>query len=140
MLLKDKVFIDADAFVAIINSQDSNHKKAISLSNKIKRENIEIITSSHAVGEAITVVSQEAGLRKAVLFGRKIYKGEIIIMDANRNQQRKALDLFSQAKSKNVRFTDYINMVFMDELGVDTIFSFDKHYQRAGYRLFEMNK
>lgn len=130
--------MDADAFVAIINSHDSNHKKAMSLSKKIKQENIEIITSSYAVGEAITVISQEAGLGKAVLFGEKIYMGEIIILDADRNQQIKALNLFSTANSKNVRFTDYINIIFMNELGIDTIFSFDKHYQKAGYKLLEI--
>lgn len=133
---ESKIFIDADAFVAIINFQDSNHKKAIKLICHIKKKNLKVLTSSFAVGEAITVISQKIGQKKAIAFGRKIYQGEIGILGPERVQQIKALEKFARQKSKNARFTDFVNMVLMDELEIKRIFSFDKHYPKSGYKLF----
>lgn len=129
-----KIFIDADAFVATVNLEDSNHKRAISLSKFVRSRKFEAVTSNFAIGEAITVISQKTGLAKAIKFGIEVYQGEILIVDVNRSQQMEALARLAQQKSKNVRFTDFINMVLMDELRIKTIFSFDKHYRKAGYR------
>jgi len=132
---KSRIFIDADAFVALANPKDSNHKKALRLSRAIKFQKTEVFVSSFAIGEAITVISQKIGLNKAFVFGIQAYEGEVIIIDANRDQQLKALKRIPQQTSKNIRFADFINMVLMDELKIKIIFSFDKHYQKSGYEL-----
>lgn len=138
LLKASRIFIDADAFVATINAKDSNHQKAITISKYIKHRHVQAITSNFTIGEAITVISQKTGLEKAISFGRKIYKGEILIIDAARNTQLEALEKFSLVKSKNVRFTDFVNMALMEELKITTIFSFDKHYKQAGFTLLNL--
>lgn len=132
---RGRLFVDADAFVSLSNKEDRNYKKALKLSKLVKDWKTEVLTSSFAIGEAITVISQKVGLDKAVAFGINAYKGELIILDASRLQQLQALKRFSQQRSKNVRFTDFVNMVLMDELKVETIFSFDRHYKKEGYEL-----
>ncbi len=136
MVNDNRIFIDADAFVALANASDSNHRRAVTASQRINNQGIELATSSFAIGEAITVISQRCSVVKAVEFGRKIYEGEIFIIDANRVHQLNALEKFALQRSKNARFTASLNMVLMDELGVKTIFSFDKHYKKARYQLF----
>lgn len=133
---RGRLFVDADAFVSLSNKEDRNYKKALKLSKLVKERKTEVLTSSFAIGEAITVISQKVGLDKAVAFGINAYKGELIILDASRLQQLKALKRFSQQRSKNVRFTDFVNMVLMDELKIKTIFSFDRHYKKEGYKLY----
>lgn len=130
-----KIFVDADAFVSIFNTKDGSHKKALLISNYLRTQNILLVTSNLAVGEAITVISQDVGLQEAVAFGKDVFSGDTQIIYADNNQELKALERFSEATSKNVRFTDFVNMVIMDALHIDTIFSFDKHYLQAGYKL-----
>lgn len=139
MLGTNNIFLDADGMVANFDNRDFHHSKALILSNYVKKANIPLVTSNLAVGEAITVISQEAGLQKAISSGKELYYGNILIIDVNRDQQLKALDRFSQATSKNVRFTDFVNMVIMDQLHIDTIFSFDKHYLGSGYKLLSVS-
>jgi len=129
-----KIFIDADAYVAIADNKDSNHKLAIIIAKILVKKNITTFTSNFAFGEAVTVVSQKVDLETASRMGYDIPKG-VTIIDIDNLQREKALERFSKQTSKNTRFTDMVNMVLMDELGITTIFSFDKHYPQNGYKL-----
>ena len=131
----DRIFVDADAFVALLDKKDPSHRPAKKLNNQIEKANYTAFTSNFAIGEAITVISQNASHKLAIAFGEKVFANEIFIIDVNRRHQIAALKKFSTQKSKNARFTDFVNMVLMDELGIETIFSFDKHYQKGGYKL-----
>lgn len=72
-----KLLVDADAFVAINNKEDSNYKKAVFLSEKVARESIDLVISNPAFGEAITVISQQLGIKKAVDFAETILASSI---------------------------------------------------------------
>ena len=131
-----KIFVDADAFVSLANPDDGNHHDAVAISQYIKSHNLELMTSNFALGEAITVISQKTTLKKAMEFGKDVFSGsEVLVIDVDRSHQLSALEQMSQAKSKNVRFTDFVNMVLMNEWGIATIFSFDRHYKLAGFTL-----
>ena len=132
---RDKLFIDADAFVALLDKKDPNHKKAQKINNQIEKAGCTVFTSNFAAGEAITVISQNAGQALAIAFGKKLFADEIFIVEVDRQQEITALEKFAAQRSKNARFTDFMNMILMDELGINTIFSFDKHYLKAGYKL-----
>lgn len=136
---QDKIFIDADAFVALLDLDDPNHQKARRLNKYIERQRISGISSNFAICEAITVISQNVGHATAVNFGQKIFQNEVLIIETDRQQELEALQKFSQATSKNVRFTDFVNMVIMDRLHIDTIFSFDRHYSQAGFKLLSIS-
>jgi len=134
-VMQSNIFIDADALVAISDISDSNHKKALKLAALLKEENLGLYISSFAFGEAVTVVSQNVNLKKAIELGKNIKRGMCLIIEANTKHIYTAFEMFSKQTSKNSRFTDMVNMVLMDELKIDTIFSFDKHYTQNGYKL-----
>lgn len=133
--LPAKAFIDADVFIAIANEVDANHELAFKLSKIIAEKHISLITSNFAFGEAITVVSQKIGLAKALKMATDIQNSTISIIEVDRANREKALRKFALQSSKNTRFTDMINMVLMDELEIEVIFSFDEHYPKNGYKL-----
>lgn len=135
--LPNKIFIDADAFVALSREDDANYKRALRIQKLIEKTSPQAFTSNFAFGEAVTIISQKSEVVLAIAFGREMLEGEIIIIDTSREHIEKALVKFSQQTSKNTRFTDMINMVLMDELRIDTIFSFDEHYSKNGYKLLE---
>lgn len=133
--LPEIIFIDADALVSLIDKKDPNHNLAVKLQKVIRQDDISVFTSNFAIGEAITVISQKLGLKLAVEFGKKIFAGEIKIIDVSRSHCEDALKKFAKQTTKNARFTDMVNMVLMDVLKIDTIFSFDEHYPKNGYKL-----
>lgn len=131
-----RLLVDADAFVAINDGKDPNHQRVREFSALITAKDIELLTSDPAFGEAITVISQNAGLKKAITFAEEILRSQIEIVEVDSALRRKALDIFKKQTSKNSRFTDSVNMAIMNEKGIDTIFSFDMQYKKNGFQRF----
>lgn len=127
-----KILIDADAFVALNDKKDSNYQKAIKISEFITITKATLFTSDPAFGEAITVISENVGLKKAVEFAEEILKSNIEIIEVNARLRRDALEIFKKQTSKNTRFTDCVNMAILQGEGLKEIFSFDSHYKKHG--------
>lgn len=128
---KRKVLIDADAFVGLVYPQDSNHTTAIKIINLLA--DVQLIASSHAYGEAITILSQKAGRTVALKFISDTSKSSTQIFDVNIGIRLAAEEIFKRQTSKNVSFTDCVNMTIMNNLGIKEIFSFDKVYKKNGF-------
>lgn len=133
--LPSSVFVDADAIVALVQINDSNHGKALKLQKLVGKHKIKIYTSDFVIGEIMTVISQKSSVDLASKIGKEMLSGGVEIFYVSRPEMKLALEKFSQQVSKNSRFTDMVNMILMDKLKVDTIFSFDKHYTQNGYKL-----
>lgn len=136
-LSSNKIFIDADAFIALSRADDSNHRSALKIQRLVEKKDPQVFTSNFAFGEAVTIISQKSGIVLAMAFSKETLGGEIVVIDISREHLEKALAKFSQQTTKNTRFTDMVNMVLMDELKIDTIFSYDEHYKKNGYKLLE---
>jgi hypothetical protein len=129
------IFVDTDAIVALVQANDSNHGKALKFQKLIDKNKIKIYTSSFVIGEVVTVLGQKSNINLASKVGREMLSGGIEVFCVSRPEMELALEKFSQQASKNSRFTDMVNMVLMNKLKIDTIFSFDKHYPQNGYKL-----
>lgn len=134
-----QILVDADALVGITDQHDGLHTWAVATSAFLERHGVAAAISNFAFGEAVTIISQRLGKRIAELTIEKILSSTSII-DATNGQRIAATKRFFSLKSKNTRFTDCINMVIMDELGIDTIFSHDLHYKQAGYKRLGIDK
>lgn len=127
-----KILIDADAFVALNDKKDSSYQKAIKISEFITIAKATLFTSDPAFGEAITVISENVGLKKAVEFAEEVLKSNIEIIEVDPRLRRDALEIFKKQRSKNTRFTDCVNMAILDDRGLKEIFSFDSDYKKNG--------
>lgn len=140
MNVPNKILIDADAMVALVNPDDPSHAMAEKLGGEIDGEGVNVIISDPAFGEAVTVIAQDTGLEKAILFAEKTLASSAEIVEVDSILRRAGLDIFKKQTSKNTRFTDCVNMAIMKEEGIDTIFSFDKHYKKNGFKRFGIDE
>lgn len=137
----NRLFVDADHFVALSNKSDKNHKQALRFSSLAAQAQIPFIaTSSYSIGEAITVISQRVGHQTAVRFAQTLEGSDLTIIEVSREQRLAGLKIFEKQKSKNVSFTDSVNMTLMGELGIDAILSFDEDYKKNGFLRFGIDK
>lgn len=125
-----KVFIDADAFVALYYSNDPHHAKALRISNAIKE--LDGYTSYFVLGEAVTVISKYTSLQNAGEFIEIVLASELTIFSLDHSLFVKGKEVFSKQTSKNFRFSDAVNIALIKEHGIDAVFSFDNHYKQNG--------
>lgn len=124
------IFVDTDAFVALIKKNDSNHIKAKNIFQKLQGMSIEFTTSNYVFSEAITILSQKVNHATAVKFIDAMLSSENIfnIKRADGAIEDVAINIFKDQTSKNISFVDCTNMAFVRKIGLDAIFSFDKAY------------
>lgn len=135
-----KLFVDADAFVALNDQKDPNYQHAVTFSSLASSSRIPLITSDPAFGEAITVISQNINLRQAIQFAEEILASSIEIVEVDPGLRKAGLEIFKKQTSKNSRFTDCINMAIMKKMSLNTIFSFDVQYKKNKLKRFGIDE
>lgn len=131
------VLIDADAIVALSKKNDANHFKAQKISKSLCKLGVAFIITNYVFSEVVTVLSQKIGHRESIKFidDIKSDKSDIQVIWINIELEKLAIEIFKKQTSKNVSFVDCLNMAVLHRYHWDTIFSFDKIYQKNGFKL-----
>jgi predicted nucleic acid-binding protein len=128
-----KILADSDFFIALYKKDDSNHKKAVSLLKTLP--GVELLMSVFVYSEVATVLSQRVSQKTAHYFMDDIrtHGAEVIQSDSMLFEHAK--QIFRGQISKNVSFTDVVNMALAQAQGIKEIVSFDTDYKRSGLAL-----
>jgi len=129
------VLVDADALVALIKENDSNHQKALAISRKLQEQGTSYYFSPFTVAEASTVISYKMSHSHAIQFLRGVRKLNIPIMELPEADNNLADAWFSKQKEKGTSYFDCYNMALLDyhKKLLSGIFSFDHVYLSNGF-------
>lgn len=131
------VIVDADAIIAQTVLSDSNHEKAVIISQKLAHEGVTVIYPVTAVAEAVTV------LQRVFSSGSSAYTTATIFVESKtpvleigtRIYSLAVNEYFSSRASKKNTLFDCIIAAVAKEHRADAIFSFDKFYKKLGFKL-----
>ena len=129
----DKVFVDSNVFIGILNTRDALHKKALRVWETLRKKQYRIVVSNFVISEVITVLSQRASKQDALEFAYSIYfddKHEIELVHLDENLEFRTLEHFKAQTSKNVSFVDASNLAIMEAYKIKKIASFDKIFRK----------
>ncbi|KKS79211.1 MAG: hypothetical protein UV54_C0039G0010 [Candidatus Beckwithbacteria bacterium GW2011_GWA2_43_10] len=129
-----RILIDADAFVALVKENDSNHKKAVSTLQKI--ENDLIFTTPFTIPETVTVISHKMTQREAKEFLISIRNKNFTEAVLNTETVNNTDKIFLAQKVNGTSWVDCLNVAVIKIAKLNGIFSFDKFYKRLGVRTF----
>lgn len=130
------IFIDSGAFIARFLTKDQYHEKAITIWNDIYSKNEKCYTSSIVINETITFVARRTNHSFAAEKGRFIYLSPNIgILRSSEVEEKLALELFEKYQNMNVGFADCLSFSLMKKHNINKAFSFDKHFEMAGFHL-----
>jgi len=134
------IFIDSSAFYLIINKSERLHKIAKKTFNKIILDNDILVTSDYIIDETLTLVSRKWGKYYAIEFWDSIKNSDILkVMKLSERQFYKTIDLFRKYKDHNFSFTDYSCFIIMNDLKINKVFTFDKHFLNFGIDCYPKN-
>jgi len=129
-----KLFADTSALLALAMRNDRYHREAAAFLKSNPR--IRFVLTDLILVELITLVRARSDAAKAVALADDLVRSrrfEVIFVDA---------DLMSGALKQMIRFsdkrlslTDCASFEAMNRLGMDSAFSFDRHFRECGFEL-----
>ncbi len=128
---EQKVFVDANVFIALLNKDDALHERAVSLWTQLKEKESRVATANGVVSEVITVLSQRASKALALQFADTIYSRsrDIELIYADEEIETAALGHLRSWPTKNVSFVDAIIVAIMKQREIAHLASFDRAFR-----------
>ena len=128
-----KVFADTNFYVAMLNSRDQYHARAMAYtSNTTDR----IVTSDFVLLEVANFHTKPADRPVFVSFLTLLrHHPRTTIVSANTNWMQRGIDLFAKRLDKEWSLTDCITFEMMSDLGLTHGLTADHHIIQAGFTI-----
>lgn len=131
------IFLDTGAFVARYIQRDQYHRQALKGWEHLAKSGQRWATSNFVLNETLTLLARRAGYHFAAQRARHILSSQVLtIWRSGEEEEHAAVELLEKYADQQVSFTDCVSVVFMRKHGVTDVFSFDSHFERAGFRLW----
>ncbi len=131
------LFVDTSAFKAFYDEEDEFHSKARGFMDDIASKKTIVrgfITSDYILDETITLIRFAHSHSKALEFSQAVTSSKATrLVYVGQENFQKALELFIEASDKPWSFTDCVSFTLMRSLHLTTAFTFDPHFQQAGF-------
>ena len=130
------IFIDTGAFIARYIRNDQYHHKSIEVWKRLEQGRGVLFTSNFIIDETLTLLGRRVGYIFAAERARSIYASQILtILRPSEDQECQAVDLFEKYADQRVSFTDCVSFMLMQHQHITEVFSFDRHFEMAGFSL-----
>ena len=130
------IYIDTGAFLARYLLKDQHHRRAVAIWEKLGSNRENCVTSNFVFDETFTLLGRRAEYGFAVQRAKNIYASQALtICRPDREDEIRALQFFSKYADQQVSFTDCISFVLMKRRKINRVFSFDRHFELAGFHL-----
>ena len=131
------IYLDTGAFVARYIQRDQYHRQALKGWELLANSGQRCATSNFVLNETFTLLARRAGYHFAAQRARHILSSAILtIWRSGEEEEHAAVELLEKYADQQVSFTDCVSFVLMRKHSLTDAFSFDSHFERAGFRLW----
>jgi predicted nucleic acid-binding protein len=132
-----KVFVDTSAWAAYYDPSDRWHAAAQDAIRRSVHARVMFVTTDYVLDETLTLLLMHAGRAPAIQFGEAVQESrnvDLIHVDPATWDQ--AWQMFRRYQDKTWAFTDCTSFTVMQQHGLYRAFSFDRHFEQAGFTLW----
>ncbi len=131
------IFIDTGAFVGRFLKKDQYNEEATLRWTRLSNLREVCFNSNFILDETVTLLARRAGYQFAAERARQLYSSlELQILRPSIPEELAALELFEKFADQKISFTDCVSFVLMRQFQIKKAFSFDAHFERAGFELW----
>jgi uncharacterized protein len=131
----NKYFVDTGAYFARFYKRDNYHETCLKIWKQVEDKRILTITTNHVLDELATLLSRRASYNFAQEKLRQIYISTTQIERPDEADEMRALNFFKKYADQKVSFTDCLSFVVMQKLDINEAFTFDRHFEYAGFKI-----
>lgn len=132
--MREGIFVDTGAWVAVADEDDAHHRSAASIFPSLLKQYGELITSNLIVAETYVIILRELGHDAAITFLERINSSPRIIRVCSTSElEREAEETLKKYTDQDSSYTDAVSFAVMKMQKIKKAFSFDKHFQTMGF-------
>jgi predicted nucleic acid-binding protein len=126
------VYIDTSAFFAILDRDDTNHKKAKERWIDLIKNEASLVSTNYVLIESSALIQRRLGFEALHVFQEDILPTVHIEWITEKKHLAGIAALF-QASKKSLSLVDCVSFMVMRTLGVQKVFTFDNHFRDEGF-------
>lgn len=132
-----RVFVDTSAFIAVLNADDQYHAPARKAWIRALNEGYELVTTSYAIVETISLLQARFGIEAVHAFNSSILPLLAVEWVAAELHNTATVLLLALGR-KAISLTDCVSSAFMRLEHISLVFAFDPHFKEQGFIDFAM--
>jgi predicted nucleic acid-binding protein len=130
------IIVDADAIIALSNTEDTNHEKAEQILSSLTKLHAYTLFPITAICEAVTVLKGRLNKpNEAYIIIEKLQNDSFPLQSVDPLTLKNAAALLTPTASKKNILFDAVIAILAKQLEADAIFSFDGWYTKIGLTL-----
>ncbi|HET6638885.1 MAG TPA: PIN domain-containing protein [Gemmatimonadota bacterium] len=129
-----QVYLDTSAFYAAVVRDDANHVAARETFARLMAEGAEFVTSSYVVQETAALLQNRWGI-EAVRDWQRLAEPGLAIHWVEEDIHERALIALLAAGERRISLADWSSFEIIRELGIETAFTFDRHFRNRGFEV-----
>ncbi len=128
-----QIFVDTSAFYAMADRKDPAHPQAL---NFLAENDLPLLTTNYVFAETVSLLTKRLGKSVALRFGENLRANDSVrVFSLTPEYEEAAWKEFRRYKDKDFDFVDSSSFAVMERQGIDTAFSFDRHFRQRGFEL-----
>jgi predicted nucleic acid-binding protein len=132
-----KLLIDSAALLALYDRGDKYHLRAKRAFQSLSEEKVTFIVTDYLVAEATTLILGRAGHLQAVICGDWLLNlPRVRLLRVEVDVWNEAWQLFKKYDDKEFSFVDCASFIVMRREHLVDAFTFDRHFEQMGFRLW----
>ncbi|HET7090104.1 MAG TPA: PIN domain-containing protein [Anaerolineae bacterium] len=131
------LFGDSSGWVAAYDERDKYHAAAKQIIYDLSGQKVTFVVTDYVVAESITLMRSRLGHARAVAFGDWLLQSpRVRLIRLDLDLWNEAWRFFKMYDDKDFSFTDCASFVVMRRERLRDAFTFDRHFEQAGFRLW----
>ena len=131
------MFVDTSGWIALFDKSDQYFPTAIKHWREMLNEPLTLLTTDYVLDETLTHLLYRCGRKVALQFGHWAFATSYLEIQFIDNEVwQAAWEMFQAYEDKQWAFTDCTSFIVMQRQQVWQAFSFDQHFEQAGFRLW----
>lgn len=137
-MVSKRIFVDTCWFKAFSDPKDDFHESASKQYQKIKEEEISLVTTNYILDESFTLIRSKVSYQSSLDFKEMIASlvGTLKLIRIIPQDEFEAWKWFLN-KWAHLSFTDCTSFAVMKRLGLEDVATFDNHFTQAGFKVFK---
>jgi uncharacterized protein len=129
------VFLDTSGLIAVVNADDSLRAEALAVWQDLVATRVPLMTTSLVLVELGDGLSRVQLRHLAIKTRNRLLESPTCdVIQVTPELEAQGWDLFVNRADKSRGVTDCISMVIAKERAVSGVFTFDRHFEQAGFK------